>query len=157
MKPRLYLETTIPSYLAARPSRDFTVMAKQQLTKRWWDEGRHDFEVFISREVLDECAAGETGMAAARLDLLKGIPLIEPSGFQDVAKSLLVGVPLPPQAASDAVHLAVAAIHSADFLLTWNCKHLANARLWLRMRSVLRNAGLVMPFICTPEQLGELK
>lgn len=154
MKPRVYLETTIPSYLTAWPSRDLVRAAHQQITREWWDQRRTQFEVFISQVVLRECQAGDPTAAAKRLEVLRELPLLEQTDeATKPAQSLLERVPLPNRAAVDALHIAVAAVHGMDYLLTWNCTHIANAALREPIESVCRASGYEPPTICTPEEL----
>src|SRR4051812_14886725 len=109
MKPRIYLETTIPSYLTAWPSRDLVRAAHQQITREWW-ERRHGYELFVSQLIIRECQAGDPEAAAARLEVLAGLPLLEQSGeVESLARGLLDGIPLPDRAAADALHIATAA------------------------------------------------
>jgi hypothetical protein len=148
MKPRIYLETKIPSYLTAWPSRDLVRAAHQQITREWW-ERRQDYELFVSQLVIRECEA-----AAARLEALEGLPLLEQGEeAQSLARALLDRVPLPDRATADALHIATAAVHGMDYLLTWNCTHIANAALRGRIEVVCRDAGFEPPAICTPEEL----
>lgn len=153
MKPRVYLETTIPSYLTAWPSRDLLRAAHQQLTREWWDR-RHAFELFISPLVLVECQAGDPTAAAERLAALAGVPLLDQTeSVTALGRSLVREVPIPSKVAADAIHIATAAVHRMHFLLTWNCNHIANATLRQRIEAVCRAAGCEPPLICTPEQL----
>ncbi len=153
MKPRVYVETTVPSYLTAWPSRDLVRAAHQQVTREWW-AGRAKFELYSSRLVVRECQAGDARAAADRLAALASVPLLEQTQeAAALAEDLLAGVPLPERAASDAVHIAIAAVHGVDFLLTWNCTHIANATLRPRIEAVCRAAGYEPPIICTPEEL----
>ena len=147
MKPRVYLETTIPSYLTTWPSRDLIRAAHQQLTREWWDR-RAGFDLFISRSVVTECRAGDPDAAAARMAALVGLPLLEQS--EDVgalAEALVRGVPLPPQAAADALHIATAAVHGMDYLVTWNCAHIANVILRPRIEALCQARGHTPPLI----------
>jgi hypothetical protein len=154
MKPSVYLETTIPSYLTARASRDLIFMANQQVTRDWWDSQRTRFDLFISQFVLDEAGGGDADAAMRRLELVRGLPLLE-AGDECLllARDFSVEIPLPQRAATDALHLAVAALHGMDYLLTWNCTHLANAALRSRIESVCESANLAPPIICTPPEL----
>src|SRR2546425_9484285 len=108
MKPKVYLETTIPSYLTARPSRDLITAAHQQITREWWDTRRQDFDLFISQMVLDEASTGDQEAAARRVEILAPLPLLDP-GEQgaDLAQALIEHVPLPESAAADALHIAL--------------------------------------------------
>jgi hypothetical protein len=154
MKPRVYLETTIPSYLTAWPSRDLVRAAHQQITREWWDRRRGQFELFISQVVVRECQAGDPDAAAQRLDVLRDLPLLEQTEEATaLAQALLEQVPLPDRAAVDALHIAVATVHGMDYLLTWNCTHIANAALRDPIESVCRASGYEPPAICTPEEL----
>jgi len=154
MKPRLYLETTIPSYLAAEPSRTLRVAADQETTHLWWNSRRSDFEVFISQAVLDEVRRGDQNKAEARLALLRDVPLLADSTLAlQLARHLLTIGIIPPTAAGDAVHLAVAASHGMDFLLTWNCRHLNNRSLERRILKACKDFGVDSPVICNPSEL----
>ena len=153
MKPRIYLETTIPSYLTAWPSRDLVRAAHQQITREWW-ERRHEYEPFVSQLVIRECQAGDPVAAAARLEVLEGLPLLaESEEAESLARDLLDRVPLPDRATADALHIATAAVHGMDYLLTWNCTHIANAAFRGPIEAVCRDAGFEPPTICTPEEL----
>jgi predicted nucleic acid-binding protein len=153
MTLRVYVETTVPSYLTAWPSRDLVRAAHQQVTREWW-ASRGGFELYSSRLVVQECEAGDARAAADRLATLAGIPLLEQtSEAAALAEALMSGVPLPVRAASDAIHIAIAAVHGIDLLVTWNCTHIANATLRPRIEAVCRAAGYEPPLICTPEEL----
>lgn len=153
MKPTVYIETTIPSYLTAWASRDLVRAAHQQITREWWAR-RDCFELYSSRLVVTECQAGDLQAAANRLASLSGIPLLEQGAeVGSLAESLLQGVPLPEKAASDALHIAIAAVHGMQYLLTWNCTHLANVMLRPQIELVCRAASYEPPLICTPEEL----
>lgn len=153
MGPTVYIETTIPSYLTAWPSRDLVRAAHQQITREWWDR-RVAFELRSSRLVVEECRAGDPEAAALRLAAMTGVPLLELTVDAAVlADALLRGVPLPDRAAADALHVATAAVHRVRYLLTWNCAHLANVVLRPQIEAVCRAAGYEPPLICTPEEL----
>lgn len=154
VKPTVYIETTIPSYLAARPSRDLLVTAFQQMTREWWDGRRAEFDLFVSQIVLDEAAAGDADAARRRLELLSGVPVLEINeACRKLAAQLIVGVPIPERAALDALHVAVAAVNKMDYLVTWNCTHIANATLRGRIESICAANGFTAPTICTPQEL----
>ena len=153
MKPTVYVETTIPSYLTAWPSRDLVLAAHQQITREWWAR-RDGFDLYLSRLVVQECQAGDPQAAADRLVALTGIPLLEQeTEAAELVEALLRGVPLPVVAAADALHIATAAVHGMQYLLTWNCAHLANVALRPRIEAVCRAAGYEPQLICTPEEL----
>jgi hypothetical protein len=153
-KPPVYIETSIVSYLTAWPTSDTLRQAHQDLTKRWWSEQRQNFVLFTSQFVLDEAADGDSAAAAERLGALAGIDLLalRPE-VEPLARQLLDAGALPAKARLDALHLAMATVHRMSYLLTWNCKHLANASLWRRIDLVCRSAGYQPPTICTPLEL----
>lgn len=154
MKPSVYVETTIPSYLTAWPSRDLVRSAHQQITREWWSK-RDMFDLYSSRLVLQECEAGDTQAATDRLAALSGIPLLQQKPeVIALAEALVRDVPLPPKAAADALHIATAAAHGIKYLLTWNCNHIANVTLRPQIEMVCRAAGFEPPLICTPEELS---
>ena len=125
MKPRLYLETTIPSYLVALRSQDLRLAADQETTQQWWESERQGFFLFISATVLKEVRRGDPNYAAARVARLAGVPLLgDLPEANELAKRLLRDDIIPGVAADDATHVALAAAHQMDFLLTWNCKHI---------------------------------
>lgn len=154
MKPRLYLETTIPSYLVARPSKDLRLAADQQATKEWWEKRRMDFDLFVSQVVIAEVSRGDEEMATARLKKLQGIPILASiSEAERLAEQLLEEAIIPPVAADDAIHLGFAAAHNMDYLLTWNCRHINNRALQRRIEHACAACGLSCPVICTPTEL----
>jgi hypothetical protein len=153
MKPTVYVETTVPSYLTAWPSRDVVRAGEQQVTRDWWAR-RAAYELRVSSLVLLECRAGDEEAAALRLAALDGIPLLaQTPEAQGLAETLLRDVPLPPRAAADALHVAVAAVNGVSYLVTWNCTHIANATLRPRIEEVCRRSGYEPPVICTPREL----
>ena len=154
MQPKVYLETTVPSYLAARPSYDVRLLSHQQMTQVWWRTRRSAFDLFISELVWEECGAGDPDMARKRLDLLTGMPILSPNEvILQVAESLVKGGPMPPKAAGDALHVAIATVYGCEYLLTWNCRHIANAEIRRAAQQVVRRHGFELPVICTPEEL----
>ncbi len=155
MKPKAYLETTIVSYLAASPSRDIVIAGHQQITREWW-ERRNRFELFVSEAVVEEAMRGDAAVAARRAALLSGIPVLDLAAeVHELANRLLLVRAVPAKALIDAVHIAVAAVNRVDYLLTWNCTHLANAAVRGKIEQACRAAGLQAPAICTPEELME--
>ena len=153
MPHSIFIETTIPSLYVSRPSRDLLQHARQELTREWWDGQRHQFDLFTSQLVLDEAGAGEPAKAAERLELLTDIPLLDLNERVDALATKLVsdGI-LPEIAIRDASHLAAAGVHRMDFLLTWNCKHIANPFIADRLHACFSEMGIHLPTICTPEQ-----
>ena len=156
MKPRLYLETTIPSYLTAWASRDLIVAAHQHLTKEWWRIRRDAFEICISQFVVDEASAGDADAARERMEVLKPLPLLDiTEPVLNLASALLQSGVIPAKAAQDAAHIAVSAVHGIEYLLTWNCAHIANAMIIKTVQSICMQNGFSCPVICTPEELME--
>jgi predicted nucleic acid-binding protein len=154
MKRRVYVETSVVSYLAARPSRDLLVAARQQITASWWETRRPTFRLFVSAVVLNEAGAGDAEAARRRMAFLVGIVVLDPTeSARELAGRLLSDGALPPQAVDDAAHVAVAAVHGMDYLLTWNCRHIANAEKKPLIRTICQRSGFACPEICTPEEL----
>ena len=153
MKPKAYVETSIISYLTAWQSRDIVLAAHQQVTRDWWTS-RGNFELFASQFVLDEAGAGDAEAAASRLAALNDTTILEVT--EDavlLAQRLIAAGGLPAQARIDALHVAMAAVHGMDYLLTWNCRHIANAALRGRIEELCREAGFEPPIVCTPLEL----
>lgn len=155
MKEIVYIETTIVSYLVSRSSRDLVVSAHQQITREWWESVRGNYICITSDEVRREAALGDPEMSKRRLEALRGITQVT-TGVDAItlAKGILEKGILPPSVFSDAVHLVVAAMNRASFLLTWNCRHLANPHLLPRLRKHLEGHRLVLPEVCTPIELA---
>ena len=153
-KPRVYLETSVVSYLTGRLSRDLVTLSRQELTRVWWDQRRNDFQLFISEFVAVEAAAGAPEAARRRLDALAALPEVGLTAeTRKLARTLLAPGPLPQQAAIDALHIAASVSGGADYLLTWNFRHLANAALRKGIEAVCLSRGYEPPIICTPEEL----
>lgn len=158
MAERVYIETTVVSYLTARPSRDLIIAAHQQITHDWWDTRRVNYELCVSALVLDEAGAGDVQAAQERLLVLQPLLVIETTTQAlELAEELLRAGALPGKAADDALHIAIAATKAIPYLLTWNCRHLANAAMRPVIESVCNAKGLKAPIICTPEELMEAK
>ena len=154
MRRRVYLETTVISYLTARPSRTVITAAHQQITMEWWERRRHDFELVVSEIVLREAEGGDPEMARKRLDLVAGLPrLALTESALLLASEFVQKRLLPEKAAEDGLHIAVATIHDVDYLMTWNCTHIANPEIQERLARFLLERGYILPFICTPEEL----
>jgi hypothetical protein len=154
MKPGLYLETTIPSYLAARPSRDPLIAGQQAATKRWWWLRRRSFKLFTSQFVLNEAALGEAKIAAKRLQILHPIEKLHvTTAVDDFARRILAAHLLPGKAAVDAFHIATATVHCVHFLLTWNCTHINNGEIIPGVERLAAAEGYAFPVICTPLEL----
>ena len=154
MKSRVYIETSIPSYLTAKRSRDLIAIANQELTQEWWETRKDDFYLVISEFVLLEASAGDPIAASNRLASIAGIPELNITDEVGVlARILIEQVPIPQKAQLDAFHIAVVAVHGIDYLLTWNCTHINNAELRQRIEALCRSQGYEPPIICTPQEL----
>jgi|688.fasta_scaffold867122_2 hypothetical protein len=152
--PTLYVETSIVSYLRSRPSAQVVAAARQLLTRKWWETERPNYELVTSQYVLDEAADGDAEVASGRLAALAGVPLLPvENAILTIADEILRQAILPRSASVDALHIAMVAHHQVDYLLTWNCSHIANARILPRVFDVLDGCGLPRPIICTPEEL----
>jgi predicted nucleic acid-binding protein len=153
MKPRVYVETSVFSYLTARDSASLTGAARQLITRRWWKR-RAEFELLVSEVVMRECRSGDPQAVARRIEALSDIPLLSLSAqAAQIAELLLVEGIMPAKAAEDALHIAIAAVHGVDFLLSWNFKHIANPVIQAQIAARLAQLGLALPFICPPEEL----
>jgi len=153
----VYIETTIVSYLVANPSRDSILAAHQQLTRQWWQNQRRQYGCVTSLEVIREAGLGDAEMSLRRLEALADLPLIQvDDSARGLTRELMATGILPPAAGSDALHLVVASMHQIDFLLTWNCRHLANPHLAGKLRAFMERHEMSLPEICTPvELMGE--
>jgi hypothetical protein len=153
MKRRVYLETSIISYLTARPSKTILGAAHQQLTRAWW-ETRFAYELFVSQSVWQECAAGDPEAAQRRLAALEGLDVLAiTEDMIDLAEALITEQRLPAKAMEDSLHISIATLHHVDILLTWNCRHIANPIIQEGIAEYLEQRGLFLPIICTPEEL----
>jgi len=154
-KPSVYLETSVVSYAAARRSRDLIVAAHQEITREWFSERSGEFDLFVCQVVVAEASAGDGNAAQERLGLIESIPRLDVSDAAgELASQLVLRGAVPKVAAEDALHIAVAATNGIEYLLTWHCKHIANATMRVRIEEVCREAGYEPPIICTPEELG---
>ena len=154
-RPKIYIETTVVSYLTARRSRDLVVAAHQQLTEDWWYQRREDFEAYVSQSVITEAAAGDPDAASRRLNALETFPLLDiTTEVEELAASLISSGIIPQKASEDAIHIAIATVHGMDYLLTWNCRHIANAEIRRQMAESVLERGYLLPVICTPEELS---
>lgn len=157
MKPKVYIETTIVSYLAARPSRDLIVAGHQQITHEWWQTSRHNFAVVSSQLVVREAGAGDPEAAETRRAFLAGLILVEiTEEALTLAQHLLQTKAIPKDFPEDALHVAVAVVNGIEYLLTWNYKHLANASMRSKIETTCREFGYEAAIICTPEELMEV-
>jgi len=150
----VYIETTLVSYLMARTKEGTVARQWQDWTADWWRLRRQGFECVTSPEVLREAAEGDTEMSRKRLEALSSCTLLlRTPAVDETAEAFLNGGALPPKAKADAAHLAFASVYKADYLLTWNFKHLANAVIQSQLRPIAQRRGLQLPIICTPLQL----
>lgn len=158
MNERVYFETTVVSYLTARPNRDLIVAGHQQITRDWWDTRRGDYELCVSQLVLQEAGDGDPQAAQERLEVLATMTLLEiKEEAIALAEELVQAGALPTKAGNDALHIAVTAIHGVPYLMTWNCRHMANATMRAQIETVCANRGFKAPIICTPEEMMEAK
>jgi len=150
----VYIETSIVSYLVADPSRDLVTAANQQVTRDWWQQRRASFVCLASQEVVTEASRGDAEQVRRRLAVLNTLPRAAVTAdAQELARLFLSTGCLPPKAARDAVHLAVATAIAADYLLTWNCRHLANAQILKRLEREAQRVDRLLPRVCTPLEL----
>ena len=152
----VYLESSVVSYLAARPSRDLVVAGNQQVTRDWWETRRGECELFVSEVVVAECAAGDPAAASERGVFLADLPVLATTDEAEaLAEALLSAMALPQEAALDALHIGMAAANGMDILLTWNCAHIANPFMQPQINATCVEFGVIPPTICTPLQLVE--
>ena len=156
MRKKVYLETSVISYLTARVSRDLIVAAHQQITQEWWENERTHYDVFISELVVQEAQKGDRDAVKKRLALLKPMKrLLVNEHVIHLAEQIIEKRVLPASAMDDILHIAIAAIHRMDYLLTWNCKHIANAQIQKTITRIIEQQGYESPVMCTPEELVE--
>ncbi|MHC4444298.1 MAG: type II toxin-antitoxin system VapC family toxin [Planctomycetota bacterium] len=154
MAKKVYIETSVVSYLTARPSRNILAAAWQQLTQDWWEKQGSRFELFILTLVMAEAGEGDPDAVKRRVEMMQGIPDLEVTDdVVALAKKLIDEGALPREALDDAMHVALATVHGVDYLLTWNCRHIDNAERKPLIRSVCAVAGYICPEICTPQEL----
>jgi predicted nucleic acid-binding protein len=151
----IYIETTTVSYLVANPSRDLILTAHQEITREWWRDERARYRCVTSEEVIREVSLGDPAMSRRRLEALSKTAVLQvDDAVRMLAKELVQERLLPPAVISDALHAAVASLHNVDYLLTWNCRHLANPHLQKGLRTFMAARRLVLPEICTPNDLA---
>ncbi len=154
LKETVYIETSIIGYLTARPTSNLIVAANMQTTKSWWDNKRDNFDIYISEIVIEEVSRGDSEMAAQRLSIVKDFPSLEVTKISvKLASEFIAKSNLPPSAYDDAIHIAIATINELDYLLTWNCKHIANAQIQKKLREIAESFSYKLPTICTPVEL----
>ncbi|BBH39651.1 MULTISPECIES: type II toxin-antitoxin system VapC family toxin [Microcystis] len=154
MSETVYIETSILGYLTARPSRDIIVAANIEITREWWNTRRGDFQLYSSQAVVKETSQGDVAIASQRLEILGNLSLLDLNqNVLDLAERFLERSNLPTKADVDAVHIAVATVHGMDYLLTWNCKHIANAQIQGKLAEISLDLGYQLPILCTPYEL----
>ena len=157
MKPSVYVETTIISYLTSRPSRDLVAAAHQQITADWWENVRSQVECYISPFVIQEVSRGDEEMVKRRLEVTQDMSVLALNDdVQKLAEEYVAAIKLPEKAALDAFHLAVAAWYRVDYVLSWNCKHIASGRVQKLLQGVNGELNIHTPILCTPEELMEV-
>lgn len=157
MKPTVYLETSVISYLTARPSRDLIVAAHQQITAEWWDAVRPKADCFISPFVIEEATRGDEDAARKRIAAIADFAVLEVNELvRDLAQKFFAAINLPEKAKIDAFHLATAVVYGVDYLLSWNCRHIASGRVRKILVEINSDLGIRTPVICTPEELMEV-
>jgi hypothetical protein len=155
-KPRVYVETTIPSlYYDVRTSAE--TVARRKWTRQWWSDAADHYELVTSLAVLEELGEGDPARSAARIALLRELPLLPlESEVVEIVSTYIARKLMPADPGGDALHLALASYYECDFLVTWNCRHLANANKFGHIRRVNTQLGLFVPALVTPlELLGE--
>ncbi len=152
-KPRVYVETTIPSfYHELRTAPD--IVARRDWTRQWWNTATQRYELVTSPAVLDELASGFPERSADRLALVRDLPLLPIElAITEIVLAYIQHKLMPADPGGDALHLALASYHKCDFLVTWNCRHLANANKFGHLRRVNTMLGLFVPALVTPLEL----
>lgn len=150
-RPSVYIETSVVSYLTARPATNKLVGAWQSTTIEWWEGQRGKYDLYLSSLVIQEASRGDSVAAARRMEVLQAIPLLEiTEEVIDLSEHLLGQSVIPRKAADDALHVALASVHRMNYLLTWNCRHIENAQLKPAIRQACHERGYALPEICTP-------
>jgi predicted nucleic acid-binding protein len=154
MSETVYIETSILGYLTARSTKNLILAANIEITKDWWESRRNTFILYTSEAVLNEVSQRDLEIATQRLEILRDFPLLELNqNVQALAAQFLTRSNLPPKANVDAIHIAAATVHGMDYLLTWNCKHIANAQLQGKLAEISLDLGYELPILCTPYEL----
>jgi predicted nucleic acid-binding protein len=156
MKPTVYIETTILGHLTSRLPKDPIIAGNMVATRRWWLKAADRFDLVTAKLVLSEASQGDPEAAADRLRAAANLRIIPPSPAAEAIAALLVARgALPQKARVDAFHVAIAAVNGIEYLATWNCRHLANATMRLKIRDVCQEGGFKVPVICTPLELSQ--
>ncbi len=150
----VYVESSVISYITAKPKRDVVVSARQALSIEWWESKRSQYEVYISELVIEEIASGDSNAAQKRLDIIKNITTLEATlEAKNLAGLLISEGAVPENSPEDALHIGLAAAQGADYLLTWNFKHINNASTRMKIVKVIESQGFACPILCSPEEL----
>jgi len=153
MEQKVYLETSIISYYAARPSRDLVIAARQEITHEIWPVLQDNYELYISALVIQEASRGDKEAAKKQLEAISDIPVLEiTQNVQEVAQSLINENAVSLEFEEDALHIAVASINGMDFLLTWNFSHLNNVFKKAKIIKAIEKQGFIPPEICSPDE-----
>ena len=156
-KQSVYIETTVISYLTARPSRDLVVAGHQQVTVEWWENSLPRLDPFVSPIVIEEASRGDEASAKLRLEKIAGLPVLEITDeVRELAELYFERIPIPGKARGDAYHLAVATYHGMDFLVSWNFTHILSAHVRAVVQDINTIQGISTPIICTPEEVMEV-
>ena len=154
MNKSVYIESSVISYLTARPSRDLVIAGHQAVTAEWWNERRLRYDLYVSPLVVEEVSAGDTSAAEERLRVIADIPSVTiAADAESLASALLAANAVPANSARDALHVAIAATQGIDYLITWNFRHINNASTRTMVVNVVSDFGLVCPVLCSPEEL----
>lgn len=154
MLAKVYIETTIVSYLTGRPSHEPVARGHQQVTHDWWEKDRHAFELYTSEVVIAEAERGDPQAARARLAVLAPLRALSATPESEAMVPILLReTRLPADALLDMSHVSIATVHGMQYLLTWNCRHIANARTIRVVERICRNIGFEPPVLCTPDEL----
>lgn len=154
MKAKVYVETSVISYLTSRPNRDLIIAGNQQVTQEWWQPRRAKFDLYISQLVAQEASYGDAQAAADRLQVIQTMPLLQlTDAGKQLAGQLVNKGAIPQKVVEDALHIAIATGNGMEYLLTWNFKHIANAVMRGKIEAVCREEGYEPPIICTPQEL----
>lgn len=157
MKPSVYIESSVVSYLTARISRNLIVAAHQQITNDWWETALPHYNAFVSPIVLEEVSKGDSHAIQLRLEKISDYSVLEivPDVYE-LAEVYFADLEIPNKARADAYHLALATWHGIDYLVSWNCTHIVNGRIRMKIEEINSKKGIRTPIICTPEELMEV-
>lgn len=156
MRESVYIETSILGHLTARPTNNLILAANIKITQDWQNDRRESFILYASELVEDEAAKGDQAIATARLNLLESLTFLElTEETLQLAELFINKSNLPPKASNDAIHIALATVYGLDYLLTQNCKHIANAQIQRKLSQICAEIGYDLPIICTPYELIE--